>query len=166
MFYWLRHTCNYLMDILVNKIHTCKHTQPHHFALLLPSQKGGHLHFCQAVQVGHRSGCDNWREFTESTFDKHDNALTALIAPWLMTDIPVACLIQNANAAQWENDPNMTWSWMQEETNKASAGRVLSAPGSKVLSCKSLQRMMREMLRDDWKWMQANPSHLWQHVDI
>lgn len=41
----------------------------------------GHLQPCQALQVGQRSGFDNWREFREQTFDKHDNALTALIGP-------------------------------------------------------------------------------------
>ena len=74
------------------------HTNPACFYFL----KRGHLQLCQAFQVGHWCGFDNWREFREQTFDKHDNALTALIALWLMTDIPVACLIQNANAALCE----------------------------------------------------------------
>lgn len=67
----------------------------------------GHLQLCQALQVGQRSGFDNWREFREQTLDKHDNALTALSGPWLMTDIAVACLLQNVNAALAENYPNV-----------------------------------------------------------
>lgn len=74
----------------------------------------GHLQFCQALQVGQRSGFDNWREFREQTFDKHDNALTDLIGQWLMTDILVTCLAQNANAAPGENYTNVAPDSMQE----------------------------------------------------
>lgn len=69
-------------------------------------------------QVGQRSGFDNRREFREQTFDKHDNALTALIGRWLMTDIPVARLIQNASAWARENYPTVAYNWIQEVSCK------------------------------------------------
>lgn len=86
--------------------HAHKYTQISHFLCFCLLQRG-HLQLCQPLQVGQRSEFDNWREFREQTFDKHDNALTALIGPWLMTDIPVACLLQNVNVALGENYSNV-----------------------------------------------------------
>lgn len=113
---------------------TDKRSRTHiHTHFLTAREKKGHLQFCQALQGGQRSGFDNWREFREQTFDKHDNALTALIGQWLMTDISVACLLQNANAALGENYPNVAPNLMQEVSRKARTRRGFFCSWNKAL---------------------------------
>lgn len=133
--------------------HTHGHT---HFYLL----EKGHLQFCRALQGGQRSGFDNWREFREQTFDKHDNALTALIGLWLMTDISVACLVQNANAALGENYPNVAPNLMQEVSRKVRTRWGFFLLLKQGFITENTRVMMRGMLQCNWNWPPANPSNL------
>lgn len=65
-----------------------------------------------------------------------------------MTDIPVACLIRNANAALGENYPNVARNWMQEVSRKARMRRgfLLLKQGFII---ENTAAMMRETLQRD-----------------